>query len=190
MSATQAIIKQVKLLRDEINHHNYCYYVLDEPEIPDKEYDRLLRELQELERQYPELITPDSPTQRVGAAPLVQFDEVQHLLPMLSLNNAFDEQEVNDFDRRAREKLGAEKIEYAAEPKLDGLAISLIYEDGVLQRGATRGDGYTGEDVTQNLRTIETIPLRLVGKGYPKLLEVRGEVIMSKSGFDQLNQST
>lgn len=189
MSAVQSVSKRIQQLRDEINHHNYRYYVLDEPEIPDEEYDRLLRELQQLEQQYPEFITPDSPTQRVGAAPLAQFEEVQHLLPMLSLNNAFDEQEVTDFDRRAREKLGCEMIEYAAEPKLDGLAISLIYEHGVLQRGATRGDGYTGEDVTQNLRTLETIPLRLVGKSHPELLEVRGEVIMSRSGFEKLNQA-
>lgn len=189
MSAVQSVSKRIQQLRDEINHHNYRYYVLDAPEIPDEEYDRLLRELQELEQQYPEFITPDSPTQRVGAAPLAQFEEVQHLLPMLSLNNAFDEQEVMDFDRRAREKLACEIIDYAAEPKLDGLAISLIYARGVLQRGATRGDGYTGEDVTQNLRTLETIPLRLVGKGHPELLEVRGEVIMSRSGFEKLNQA-
>ena len=188
MTTAKTIARQIETLREQINYHNYRYYVLDDPEIPDKEYDLLLRELQQLENAHPELITPDSPTQRVGAAPLSKFVEVQHLLPMLSLGNAFSEQEVMDFDRRAREKLHCDEITYAAEPKLDGLAISLIYQDGVLQRGATRGDGFTGEDVTQNIRTIETIPLRLIGKDYPKLLEVRGEVILSKSGFNKLNQ--
>lgn len=188
MTAATTIAKQAKDLREQINYHNYRYYVLDDPEIPDKEYDRLLRELEKLEAAHPDLITSDSPTQRVGATPLSRFTEVQHLLPMLSLGNAFDEQEVTDFDRRARERLDCDEIIYAAEPKLDGLAISLIYENGVLVRGATRGDGFTGEDVTQNVRTIETIPLRLVGKKHPQLLEVRGEVIMSKSGFEQLNQ--
>jgi len=188
MTASVTIARQIEDLREQINYHNYRYYVLDDPEIPDKEYDRLLRDLQQLEASHPELITPDSPTQRVGAAPLSQFEEIQHMVPMLSLGNAFSEQEVTDFDRRAREKLHCDEIIYAAEPKLDGLAISLVYENGVLMRGATRGDGFTGEDVTQNVRTIETIPLRLVGKGFPSLLEVRGEVIMSRSGFEKLNQ--
>lgn len=181
--------KRVQQLRDEINHHNYLYYVEDAPEIPDSEYDRLLRELQALEQEYPDLITTDSPTQRVGAAPLKAFAEVKHKVPMLSLNNAFDEQEVSDFDRRICEKLERKEITYAAEPKLDGLAISLLYEDGVLVRGATRGDGSSGEDVTQNVRTIETIPLKLHGKGFPQTLEVRGEVIMTKSGFNKLNET-
>ena len=179
--------KDIRRLRDEINQHNYLYYVMDAPEIPDSEYDRLLRELQSLEQAHPELITPDSPSQRVGATPLAAFQQVKHDVPMLSLNNAMDEQEVEDFDRRIREKLEADNIIYTVEPKLDGLAISLLYENGVLIRGATRGDGSTGEDVTQNVRTIETIPLKLIGKGYPARLEVRGEVIMTKSGFNKLN---
>ncbi|KPK39394.1 MAG: aromatic ring-opening dioxygenase LigA [Gammaproteobacteria bacterium SG8_47] len=179
--------KRVDKLRAEINRHNYLYYVLDAPEIPDAEYDRLLRELEELERAHPELVVPDSPTQRVGAAPLKAFGGVRHDIPMLSLSNAFSEEEVADFDRRAREKLGIDVIEYVAEPKLDGLAVSLLYEDGVLARAATRGDGTTGENVTQNVRTIASVPLRLFGKDYPKVLEARGEVFMSRSGFDQLN---
>lgn len=174
-------------LRKQINHHNYRYYVLDAPLIPDAEYDRLLRELQTLEEQHPELITPDSPTQRVGAAPLKKFGAVKHEVPMLSLANAFSEQEVLDFDRRVRERLETEEIEYSAEPKLDGLAVSLLYRDGAFAQGATRGDGVTGEDVTQNLRTIGAIPLRLYGAGYPALLEVRGEVYLSKAAFEELN---
>jgi DNA ligase (NAD+) len=181
--------ERVEKLREEINYHNYRYYVLDNPEIPDSEYDRLLRELQALEEKHPELITADSPTQRVGAQPLSAFSEIKHLQPMLSLNNAFDEQEVQEFNRRATDKLDVKEIVYAAEPKLDGLAISLLYEDGKLVRGATRGDGITGEDVTQNVRTIEAIPLKLRGKNYPSQLEVRGEVIMTKSGFNKLNET-
>lgn len=189
MNSKASAEKTINRLRDEINRHNYLYYVMDAPEIPDSEYDRLLRELQTLEEQYPELITSDSPTQRVGAIPLDAFQEVKHEVPMLSLNNAMDEQEVADFDRRIREKLDKDNIVYTVEPKLDGLAISLLYKDGVLVRGATRGDGTRGEDVSQNVRTIETIPLKLMGKNYPKLLEVRGEVIMTKSGFNRLNES-
>jgi DNA ligase (NAD+) len=162
--------------------------VLDDPEVPDAEYDRLLRELQKLEAQYPELITPASPTQRVGAEPLPAFAEVTHNTPMLSLNNAFSEQEIDDFDRRIRDKLGIEKITYVAEPKLDGLAISLLYENGELIRGATRGDGRRGEDVTQNVRTIDSLPLRLRGNDIPATLEVRGEVFMPRDGFKKLNQ--
>ncbi len=187
MSSRASAEQTIHRLRDEINHHNYLYYVMDAPEIPDSEYDRLLRELQSLETQHPELISADSPTQRVGAVPLDAFQQVKHEVPMLSLNNAMDAQEVEDFDRRIRDKLAADKIVYTAEPKLDGLAISLLYENGILVRGATRGDGSTGEDVSQNVRTIETIPLKLVGKNYPSRLEVRGEVIMSKSGFNRLN---
>ncbi|MEJ2451559.1 MAG: NAD-dependent DNA ligase LigA [Gammaproteobacteria bacterium] len=187
MPVNQNIAQRAARLREDINHHNYLYYVLDAPEIPDSEYDRLLRELQSLEQAHPELIVPESPTQRVGATPLSEFAEVKHRVPMLSLNNAFDEDEVQGFDRRARERLQVEQISYTAEPKLDGLAISLLYEQGVLVRGATRGDGTTGEDVTQNVRTIDAIPLKLVGKDYPRVLEVRGEVIMSRSGFEKLN---
>jgi DNA ligase (NAD+) len=188
MSVPAEIRKRVEALRKEINHHNYLYYVLDAPEIPDAEFDRLMRELEELEARYPELVTPDSPTQRVGAAPLKEFAEVRHEVPMLSLANAFSDEEAREFDRRARERLGVDRIDYAVEPKLDGLAISLRYEDGVLTQGATRGDGYTGEDVTQNVRTIKAIPLRLMGRAYPPLLEVRGEVIMTKEGFEKLNR--
>ena len=181
--------QQIEKLRDSINYHNYRYYVLDDPEVPDSEYDRLLRELEALEKNNPELITTDSPTQRVGAIPLSAFDEVKHSVPMLSLGNAFNDQEVIDFDRRARERINTDKdIEYAVEPKLDGLAISLRYEKGILVRAATRGDGMTGENVTQNVRTIETIPLKLIGRNYPEVLEVRGEVIMTKAGLEQLNE--
>jgi len=179
--------QRAKTLREQIRHHNYCYYVLDAPEIPDAEYDRLLRELQELEQKHPELITADSPTQRVGAEPLTAFGEVRHEVPMLSLDNAFSDEELGEFDRRVRERLGVTTVDYTAEPKLDGLAVSLLYEDGILVRGATRGDGSTGEDITQNVRTIESIPLRLIGKGYPKRLEVRGEVFISRQGFETLN---
>lgn len=187
MSIPKDVIKRITKLRDDVLHHNYYYYVLDDPEITDSEYDRLLRELQQLENAYPEMISPDSPTQRVGAEPLTSFEQVSHEVPMLSLNNAFDENEIGDFDRRTRERLDIDCVQYTAEPKLDGLAISLLYEHGVLVRGATRGDGYTGENVTQNIRTIASIPLRLMGKGYPHFLEVRGEVIMSKASFSALN---
>jgi len=180
--------QRAEKLRDQIRYHNYRYYVLDDPEIPDAEYDRLLRTLQELEQQHPELITADSPTQRVGAGPLSAFGEVKHEVPMLSLDNAFSDEELADFDRRVREKLGVDAVDYTAEPKLDGVAVSLLYEEGRLVRGATRGDGSTGEDITQNVRTIPSIPLRLRGKGYPQRLEVRGEVFMSHQGFRDLNE--
>ncbi|MDH5446226.1 MAG: NAD-dependent DNA ligase LigA [Gammaproteobacteria bacterium] len=189
MNPKAKVEQAINQLRDEINHHNYLYYVMDAPEIPDAEYDRLLRQLQKLEQENPHLISSDSPTQRVGAAPLDAFTQVKHKVPMLSLNNAMDEQEVTDFDRRIREKLAVENVVYTAEPKLDGLAISLIYENGLLVRAATRGDGTTGEDVTQNVRTIDSIPLKLMGKNFPKTLEVRGEVIMTKSGFNKLNDA-
>ncbi len=182
------LAQRVEQLREQIRFHNYRYYVLDDPLIPDAEYDRLLRELQELEAEHPELVTDDSPTQRVGATPLSEFGEVRHALPMLSLDNAFDDEELADFDRRARERLKVDAIEYTAEPKLDGLAVSLLYERGLLVRGATRGDGTTGEDITQNVRTIESIPLRLIGEAFPPRLEVRGEVFMSHAGFRDLNQ--
>ena len=189
MTSKAAAKKRIEALREQIRHHNYLYYVLDAPEIPDAEYDRLLRELQQLEAEHPELVTPDSPTQRVGAEPLKAFGEVRHEVPMLSLDNAFSDEELADFDRRVRERLGTDKpVDYAAEPKLDGLAVSLLYEDGVLVRGATRGDGTTGEDITQNVRTIPAVPLRLLGKGWPRRLEVRGEVYMSHEGFRRLNE--
>ena len=176
-------------LRAEIDRHNYQYYVLDDPLIPDSEYDRLLRELQALEARYPALVTPDSPTQRVGAAPLEAFDEVQHQVPMLSLENAFSEQEMQEYDRRVRERLGIDQaVVYAAEPKLDGLAISLRYEKGSLAQAATRGDGSRGEDVTRNVRTIPSVPLHLLPGDWPDLLEVRGEIYIPSAGFEELNR--
>ena len=190
MTVPQSVMRQAASLREQINHHNYRYYVLDDPEVPDAEYDRLLRELQRLESKYPELVVPDSPTRRVGAEPLKAFGEIVHAVPMLSLDNAFDNDELADFDRRVRERLGIDEVDYTAEPKLDGLAVSLRYEDGLLVSGATRGDGVTGEDITANVRTIRSIPLRLMGSGYPQVLEVRGEVFMPRQGFEELNRRT
>jgi DNA ligase (NAD+) len=186
VSAAAARIAQ---LREQIAEHNYRYYALDEPVISDAAYDALLRELQSLEAAHPQLITPDSPTQRVGATPASQFAPVRHALPMLSLDNAFSDDEVHDFVRRIAEKLGRSTLLFSAEPKLDGLAISLRYEDGLLVQGATRGDGATGEDVTANLRTIRAIPLRLRGKDRPRVLEVRGEVYMPRAEFERYNAS-
>jgi len=181
--------KQIEELRQKLNHYSYQYYVLDDPEIPDVEYDRLYRELQQLEENYPEFITHDSPTQRVGDQPLDSFSQVIHEVPMLSLNNVFNNEELEDFYKRLQQALDTEQtIEFAAEPKLDGLAVSLLYEKGILVRGGTRGDGTTGEDVTHNIRTINSIPLRLIGKNIPDVLEVRGEVFMPKAGFDELNR--
>lgn len=183
------LLQRAAELREQLNDHNYRYYILDEPAIPDAEYDRLMQELRNLEAEHPELITPDSPTQRVGATPQSAFAPVHHEVPMLSLDNAFSDEELADFDRRIRDRLKREEqIEYACEPKLDGIAISLLYEDGRLVRGATRGDGQTGEDITQNVRTIASIPLRLRGDDYPPVLEVRGEVYMPKSSFNALNE--
>lgn len=175
-------------LRAEIERHNHAYYVLDAPTIPDAEYDRLFRELQEIEATHPDLRTADSPTQRIGGAPLPEFRQVRHAVPMLSLNNAFSAEETEAFDRRCREGLGKENIDYACEPKYDGLAITLRYEQGVFVQGATRGDGFTGEDVTHNLRTVRNIPLRLTGNDVPDVLEVRGEVLMLRRDFERLNE--
>ncbi len=185
--APDDVITRVTALREEISQHNYRYHVLDDPAIPDAEYDKLLRELQSLEQRHPELITSDSPTQQVGGETLKKFTQIRHELPMLSLGNAFSEQEVLDFDRRVREKLQVSVVGYVAEPKIDGLAVSLLYGDGKLLRAATRGDGVTGEDVTANIRTIASIPQQLRGKGHPHHLEVRGEVYMPKDGFAALN---
>ncbi|VAW80162.1 DNA ligase (NAD(+)) [hydrothermal vent metagenome] len=182
------LTKHAEQLREQIRLHNYRYYVLDDPQVPDAEYDRLLRELQSLENEHPQLVTLDSPTQRVGAEPIGAFGEVKHETPMLSLGNAFDNDELGEFDRRVREKLEVDELEYTAEPKLDGLAVSLLYENGVLIRAATRGDGSKGEDITQNVRTIQSIPLKLIGEGYPQRLEVRGEVFISRAGFTALNR--
>src|SRR5580698_3143627 len=176
-------------LRELLDRYGYRYYALDDPEVPDAEYDRLMVELTALEAEHPELVTADSPTQRVGAAPLAAFGAVRHRIPMLSLDNAFSEEEVRDFDRRIRERLPQlESIRYSAEPKLDGLAVSARYERGSFVQGATRGDGETGEDVTQNLRTIAALPLKLRGEGVPRELEVRGEVFMPLKGFERFNQ--
>ncbi|MFZ1388200.1 MAG: NAD-dependent DNA ligase LigA [Thiolinea sp.] len=184
-----SVQEQIEALRTQIRHHNHLYYVLDDPQIPDAEYDRLFRELQALETANPEFIIADSPTQRVGGAPLSEFGSVRHELPMLSLANVFSEEELGNFDRRIHERLKDEaEMEYVAEPKLDGLAISLLYENGLFIRAATRGDGETGEDVTANVRTIQSIPLRLLGEDYPTRLEVRGEIYMPKAGFNKLNQ--
>ncbi|AZC17365.1 MULTISPECIES: NAD-dependent DNA ligase LigA [Pseudomonas] len=183
-------------LRAELDLHNYRYHVLDEPSIPDAEYDRLFRELKALEAEHPELVTSDSPTQRVGSAALSAFTQVRHEIPMLSLGNAFEEVDMREFDRRVNEGLdlpsgdlfgGGVAVEYSCEPKLDGLAVSLLYQDGLLVRGATRGDGTTGEDISVNVRTVRNIPLKLQGSGWPATLEVRGEVFMSKAGFERLN---
>ncbi|MBW4936362.1 NAD-dependent DNA ligase LigA [Marinobacter sp. F4206] len=187
--ATPEIVQRVEELRSLIEDHNYHYYVLDDPRIPDAEYDRLFRELQKLEADYPELGSEDSPTRRVGSAVETSFDEVVHRIPMLSLDNAFNEEELRDFDRRVRERLLTDKdIEYVCEPKLDGLAVSLHYEHGSLRTAATRGDGYAGEDITSNIRTIPSVPLKLRGEGIPDLVEVRGEVYMPKAGFEALNR--
>ena len=175
-------------LRQQLEDASYRYHVLDEPNIPDAEYDRLLRELDELEAAHPELVTAESPTQRVGSAPSSKFAEVRHAIPMLSLGNAFSEGEVRDFVRRIEEKLERPMLEFSAEPKLDGLAISLRYENGRFMQGATRGDGASGEDVTANLRTVKAIPLRLRGKGWPEVLEVRGEVYMPRAAFEKYNE--
>jgi DNA ligase (NAD+) len=177
-------------LAAELNRHNHSYYVLDNPSIPDAEYDQLFRELQALEQAHPELNTPDSPTQRVGAAPLPLFEQVTHSIPMLSLGNGFEDSDIIEFDRRVRDGLDTQadlEIEYAAELKFDGLAINLRYEDGVLVQAATRGDGSTGENVTSNIRTVRAIPLRLHTDKPPKVLDVRGEVLMFKDDFAKLN---
>jgi DNA ligase (NAD+) len=188
MRSLAQVEARVRQLREEIEGHNYRYYVLDAPSIPDAEYDRLFRELQQLEADYPQFLNPDSPTQRIGAQPLEAFSQVTHRVPMLSLNNAFEDEEVAAFDRRVREGLAAAgEVDYATEPKFDGLAISLSYENGILVQGATRGDGFTGEDVTANLKTIKSIPLRLPVAEPPRLLEVRGEVLMLKRDFERLN---
>ncbi|MGH8753050.1 MAG: NAD-dependent DNA ligase LigA [Burkholderiales bacterium] len=187
MKIPAQVIERARRLRQSIEQHNYSYYALAAPTIPDSEYDRLFAELVELERRYPQLVSPDSPTQRVGTAPLKEFAQVIHRIPMLSLNNAFNDDDIIAFDRRVREGLEMQDIEYSVEPKFDGLAISLAYEKGQLVSGATRGDGYTGEEVTANLCTVSVIPLRLAADRPPALLEVRGEVLMLKKDFEKLN---
>ena len=181
--------KKVETLRKQLNHHNYRYYVLDDPEVADQEYDTLLRELQKLEQDHPELVTHYSPTQRVGVRPLEAFGTVDHRLPMLSLENAMSDEELIAFDERVTKGLGVDKsIEYVAELKMDGLAVELVYENGTFVRGSTRGDGFTGEGITQNLRTVRAIPLKLRDQKWPSSFEVRGEVFMDKQGFVLLNE--
>ncbi|MDW8141342.1 MAG: NAD-dependent DNA ligase LigA, partial [Candidatus Bipolaricaulota bacterium] len=184
--------RRVEQLRQEIEQHNYNYFVLNQPTISDAEYDQLLRELHKLEEQFPQLRSPTSPTQRVGATPQKEFKTVRHSIPMLSLANAFSDSEVREFDARLKKLAETEKIVYVAEPKFDGLAVELIYEDGVFVLGSTRGDGEIGEDVTQNLKTIKSIPLKLrtpKDLPVPKKLEVRGEVYMEIEEFRKLNQA-
>lgn len=189
LTKEQATVR-IDQLRQELNHHSYQYYVLDNPSIPDVEYDRLFRELQTIEEQFPELKTSDSPTQKVGGEALPEFNTVTHRIPMLSLGNAFLEEDLSNFDRRVKEGLETTKIiTYTCEPKLDGLAVSLIYKQGIFTQGATRGDGTTGEDITNNIRTIRNVPLKLQGTGWPAHLEVRGEVYMPKAGFAKLNET-
>jgi DNA ligase (NAD+) len=187
--AANKAAKRVAELKETLERYNYRYHALDDPEVPDAEYDRLMLELRALETQHPGLLTPDSPTQRVGAAPVAAFGAVKHRLPMLSLDNAFSEDDVRDFDRRIRERLDREgPIRYAAEPKLDGLAVSARYENGVFVQGATRGDGETGEDITVNLRTIKALPMKVRADRPPRVLEVRGEVFMPLAGFERFNR--
>lgn len=186
-AASAPLCERAAQLRELLDRYNHAYYTLDAPTVPDAVYDRLFRELEEIEQQHPDLRVAESPTQRVGAPPLVAFGEVVHRVPMLSLGNAFSDAEIVAFDRRCRETLERDRIEYAVEPKLDGLAITLIYQRGVLVRGATRGDGSKGEDVSANVRTVRTIPLRLRGDDVPDTIEVRGELLMQRDDFERLN---
>ena len=189
MLLSPQIINQANHLREQLRHHNHLYYVLDNPQINDAQYDELFRQLKQLEQLYPQLQSPDSPTQRVGGQALLAFNTLNHKVPMLSLGNVFNQLELIDFERKLKERLETTTdIEYCAELKLDGLAISLIYEKGIFKQGATRGDGVTGEDITHNLKTIRNLPLQLNTQNPPLLLEVRGEVLMPKAGFQKLNQ--
>ncbi|OGT62459.1 MAG: DNA ligase (NAD(+)) LigA, partial [Gammaproteobacteria bacterium RIFCSPHIGHO2_12_FULL_45_12] len=189
MTTKQALAAQMTSLHKQINEHNYRYYVLDDPCISDAEYDLLFATLKKLEQQHPELITADSPTQRVGAAPLKAFSEVQHGQAMLSLDNGFAADDILAFDQRIHERLRLDApIEYCCEPKMDGLAVSIRYEAGRLVQASTRGDGLVGENITGNIKTIGMVPLRLRGQDWPSVLTVRGEVYLSKKGFDQLNR--
>ncbi|SFC28765.1 NAD-dependent DNA ligase LigA [Pseudoalteromonas denitrificans] len=186
---SQQILSKINELKSELEEHNYKYYVLDEPSIPDIEYDRLIRSLTELEQHNPEYITFDSPTQKVGGHALDSFSQVTHEVPMLSLDNAFNDDEFHAFDKRLQDRLKeSHTFEFCCEPKLDGLAVSILYEDGILVRAATRGDGATGENITENVKTIRNIPLKLRGSGYPARFEVRGEVFMNSAGFEKMNE--
>ncbi len=184
----QHVEQRLQELRQILNEHAIRYYVEDAPTIPDAEYDRLMRELLEIEAQYPQWVSEDSPSQRVGGAPLSSFESVTHERPMLSLDNAFADSELDSFFRRIGERVAAtQHARFCCEPKLDGLAVSLLYEDGRLTQAATRGDGTTGENITENVRTIKSIPLKLSGTGWPSRIEVRGEVFMPKEGFERMN---
>lgn len=186
---SESVHQRLEELKESLYYHAVRYYVEDNPEIPDAEYDRLMRELLEIEAQHPDLVTVDSPSQRVGGKPLSEFSQVTHEVPMLSLDNAFDDSELDSFHKRAQDRIGGESIkQYCCEPKLDGLAVSLLYENGILVQAATRGDGTTGENITENVRTINAIPLKLRGDDWPARLEVRGEVFMPKAGFEKLNE--
>ncbi len=186
---SESVLQRLEELKESLHYHAVRYYVEDNPEIPDAEYDRLMRELLDIEAQHPDLVTVDSPSQRVGGKPLSEFSEVKHEVPMLSLDNAFDDSELDSFHKRAQDRVGNQSVkQYCCEPKLDGLAVSLLYENGVLVQAATRGDGTTGENITENVRTINAIPLKLRGNDWPERLEVRGEVFMPKAGFEQLNE--
>ncbi|GAB1440992.1 hypothetical protein MASR2M36_37770 [Providencia sp.] len=181
--------QEIEELKKQLRHHEYQYHVLDAPEIPDVEYDKLMQRLKSLEEANPELITNDSPTQRVGAAPLSAFETVRHEIPMLSLDNVFDEESYLAFDKRVRDRLkNHEQLTFCCELKLDGLAVSLLYENGELVQAATRGDGTVGENITANVRTIRAIPLRLTGDNIPERVEIRGEVFMPQKGFEELNE--
>ncbi|HEX4643896.1 MAG TPA: hypothetical protein VH161_10525, partial [Candidatus Acidoferrales bacterium] len=193
MAKNASIAKQIEKLREELRRHEYLYFVQDEPEISDIKFDQMMKELQKLEAQHPELMTSDSPTQRVGGAPRKGFETRQHSPAMISLDNTYSAEELEDFDRRARELTGRENIDYVAEHKFDGLSMSLVYEGGMLVRGVTRGDGTTGEDVTANVRTIRSIPLSVDAAELKKLhlpanFEVRGEIIMPRRAFEALNE--
>ncbi|MEX1669287.1 NAD-dependent DNA ligase LigA [Zhongshania guokunii] len=188
--AEPSLRERLNALREQLHSYSYHYYVLNESTIPDAEYDRLFRELQEIEAAHPEWQSADSPSQRVGAEPLAAFSQVRHETPMLSLDNVFSEAELLDFDQRIKTRLkDSAELSYACEPKLDGIAVSLLYVDGVLVRGATRGDGRVGEDITQNVKTIASIPLKLRGTGWPEELEVRGEIYMPRAGFARINDA-
>tara|TARA_R110001606_G_scaffold399222_1_gene582346 strand:+ start:85335 stop:87347 length:2013 start_codon:yes stop_codon:yes gene_type:complete len=189
MTIPTEIQQEASALRDLINRYNHLYYVNDNPEVTDSEYDRLFKQLQLLETNYPELLTADSPTQRVGGKALAKFSQISHALPMLSLDNVFDAEDLHAFDQRVRDRLNTTNVQtYAAEPKLDGLAISIRYEQGILIQAATRGDGTVGEDVTENVRTIQSVPLKLSGDNVPEVVEIRGEIVMPKAGFEALNK--
>ncbi|GGF56309.1 NAD-dependent DNA ligase LigA [Alteromonas lipolytica] len=186
--SNQTVIAQLDALREKINDYNYQYYVLDDPSVPDSEYDRQMKALQALEAEHPELVTPDSPSQKVGGQPLGAFEQVTHEVPMLSLDNGFDEADLTAFEKRVQDRLkSTASIAYSCEPKLDGLAVSILYENGVLVRAATRGDGQVGENITANVRTIGNVPLKLRGDNLPERIEVRGEVFMPREGFEKLN---